>query len=458
MGNESHTQEKGAGTAWNSRRQVLKAVGASSAVALAGCTGGENGTGDEAPMGNYPIEGDTAVYGYHGPLSGALAPDGVEQERGFELAIDHLNNGGGWVDELDALSGDGVLGYEIDYVTGDSAGDEETSIDNIERMIDRDGIQFWTGGVSSGVCQALQPIAQREHVPFFSSISQDNEITGENCHRYHFRPSIGAELTARGLAEVLPDLLGEDREYYQIYLDYSYGISNRDSMQSYMEDYGWEEQGATAMPFGELDHSTAVADLDDSGADVLIYTTFGEAMANGLNQLDDAGLLDDLDIIIPLISAFSMEPAGGNAEGVIGATNWHANASDELDGQAAELSDIFVEEYQAEYGEMPGQAAMEVYDNVMVYSSAVESAETFHPQTVVEELEGFSWEHGIGAMEFRECDHQAQRPVYVCEGLSEEEQEETGLYLDLLEIVPGEDAIYDCDQFPASECDMPGYQ
>ncbi|RQG99403.1 ABC transporter substrate-binding protein [Natrarchaeobius oligotrophus] len=463
MGNESHTQENGAGTASNSRRHVLKAIGASGAVALAGCAGEGNGNGngtgngngngadDHAPIGNYPIEGDTAMYGWHGPLSGILAPDGEEQERGFELAIDHLNNGGGLVDHYDPLSGDGVLDYEIDYVTGDSAGDEETSIDNVERMIDRDNIQFWTGGVSSGVCQALQPIAQRERVIQLTSISHAGPITGENCERYSFRPSMSARTSAEALAATLPDLLGDDVDFFQIYLDYSYGISNRDSMTELMEGQGWNEIGQSAIAFGESDHSSQIADLDEADPDVLVFTTFGTAMADGISQMQEAGVAEDIDIVVPLLSAFSMEPAGGDAEGVIGTANWHPLRGDEL-------SETFVDAYMDEYDELPGQAAYEVYDNVLHYSAAVENAGTFHPPTVVRELEEFEWNLAMGEMAYRECDHQASRPVYVCRGVSESEQQETGTYLELVEEVSPEDSSYDCDIEPAASCEMSEYE
>lgn len=449
MGRDSHTQEgrTGGSASSNTRRTLLKAIGASGAISVAGCLGGDG----EEPVGNYPIDGDTAMYGFNGPLSGILAPDGEEQERGFELAIDHLNNGGGLVDEWDLLSGDGVLDYEIDYVTGDSAGDEETSIENVNRMIDRDNIQFWTGGVSSGVCQALQPIAQQERIVQLTSISHASPITGSNCERYSFRPSMSARTSAEALASTLPDLLGDDLDFFQIYLDYSYGISNRDSMTELMEDQGWNEVGASAMPYGESDHSSQIADLDEADPDVLVFTTFGTAMADGLSQMQDAGVAEDIDIVVPLLSAFSMEPAGAAAEGVIGTANWHP-----LRGDA--MSEAFVSAYEDEYGELPGQAAYEAYDNVLHYSAAVESAETFHPPTVVEELEQFEWELAMGEMAYRECDHQASRPVFVCQGVSEEEQQETGTYLELVEEVDPEVASYDCETVPASECEMSEYE
>ena len=89
---------------------------------LSGCSEGGNGGdggdgGEDYPsLGNYPIEGDTATFGFNVPQSGPYSSEGEDELRGYELAVEHLNNGGGWVDEWDDLSGDGVLDYEIDFV------------------------------------------------------------------------------------------------------------------------------------------------------------------------------------------------------------------------------------------------------------------------------------------------------------------------------------------------------
>ncbi|RLM48550.1 twin-arginine translocation signal domain-containing protein, partial [Halorubrum sp. Atlit-28R] len=102
------------------RRDVLKATGAvgtAGLAGLAGCTGGGDGGGgdggggsdggggdggdggDDYPaLGNFPIEGDTATFGFNVPQSGPYASEGEDELRAYQLAVKHLNEGGGWVD------------------------------------------------------------------------------------------------------------------------------------------------------------------------------------------------------------------------------------------------------------------------------------------------------------------------------------------------------------------------
>jgi len=65
-----------------SRRSILKQAGATGALGLAGTAGcsGDGGGGDgddEYPaLGNYPIDGDTATFGFNVPLSGPYSSEG----------------------------------------------------------------------------------------------------------------------------------------------------------------------------------------------------------------------------------------------------------------------------------------------------------------------------------------------------------------------------------------------
>lgn len=433
---------------WPRRRTVLKSTAGIGAIGLSGLAGCLST--DEETIGNYPPDGDEVVYGFNGPLTGGLAPDGDDQLQGFRLAIDHLNNGGGLVDEIDLLTGDGVLDYEVDHEEADSGGDADTAIDNFERMVDRDNIQFLGGGMSSAVTMALQPEAQRHKVPFIGGNSTSSGISGENCSRYYFHPSFHAEIIGMAAGDLLPDVLGDDRELFHIYMDYSYGQSNRDAVRDHLTTEGdgpWEDLGGAAIAEDETDHSSQISDLDDSGADVLHFASFGEFAASGLSQMRDAGVLEDVDVFIPHVSEFTLDPLGTDAEGVYGMEPWNPYIDNEM-------TEIFVEAYEDEYDTTPTQSSYHTYDCVLHYSAAVEENESFFPPDVVRTLEEFEWEYSWGSCRYRECDHQVERPWFLVEGVGDDRAEELGVRTEVIEQT--DPLIYDCDSYPGNECDMDG--
>ncbi len=441
-----------------SRRDVLKTAGAAGAAGLAGlagCLEGDgNGNGDsEFPsLGNYPIEGDTAIFGWNVPQTGPYQEEGADQLRAYELATDHLNNGGGWVDMWEDLSGDGVNGYEIDYVTGDTATDADTSRESAERMIQRDEVIMFSGGSSSATAVAQQSLAQRERVQYMCCLTHSNDTTGQDCVRYSFREMFMAYMTGQALAPIVVDDFGEGLDFYQLYADYTWGQTQEDSMRQFFEAEGWNEIDSVATPLGSDDYSTFLNQARDSGADVLILNHYGLDLANSLSQAVDAGIDDDMEIVVPLYNEPMADGAGDAIEGIYGTADWSAQLDDQY-------SVAFVEAFEDEYDRTPSYAARLAYSAAMLYAAAVERAGTFYPPEVIRELEDYEYDNtGMGDSIMRECDHQAMRDILVVQGYGLEQQEETGEFWEVVERSRyPEEVGYDCDEGPAAECELGEY-
>jgi ABC-type branched-subunit amino acid transport system substrate-binding protein len=339
-----------------------------------------------------------------------------------------------------------VLGYQVEGVRADTAANPETATSNIQGMIQQDNIQFWTGGMSSTVTIAMQAVAQRNYVPFMGGNSTSASISGENCSRYYFHPTFHAEIIGMAAGQLLPQVLSEDESLFHVYMDYSYGQSNRDAMEKYLVEQGpWSSAGSAAIAEGESDHQSQIQALQNSDATVVHFASFGEFAASGLSQMVDAGLTEDVEVFIPHVSAFTLDPMGSDAAGVYGMEPWNPGAD-------TAGTQPFVEAYQAEYGNAPNQSSLHTYESMMVYSAAVEKAGTFHPPTVVRTLEDFEWSLAWGDANFRECDHQVERPWYLVQGVDDARAEELGIRTEVIQQT--EPLIYNCNEFPASNCAM----
>lgn len=444
------------------RRTILKTLGVAGIGGLAGCTGGGDGGGDGTatstarqhdPIGNWPPEGDTVTLGYNADQSGPLAPEGEAGRRGFYLAIQHLNNNEGPVAMTDSLSGNGVLGHEIEGIDSDGQAQAEPSIENINRMIDRDNVQAFFGGISSTVTKAGMPIAQRKKVPYSGAISTSGGISGKDCTRYYWHKSGHSEFFGRAAGRLLPQVIGENKTMYHIYVDYSYGKSNRDAHNKYLADQGsWENLGGTSIAVGELDHSAQIADLEESGADVLIFTSFGGLARAALKQMADSGILDEIEVVIPHMTGFTIGASGPEAQGVLGFAPWVRQFAGNND-----FAGSFVEAFQSEFDTPATQSAAMAYGGVTQWAAMAEAAGTMHPPSVMRELEkGWSWNNVMGPEEYRKCDHTAERRIFLAQGLAPENRDETNYSLELVDQT--EPFIYPCDSFPASDCDIDSYE
>ncbi|WP_276273088.1 substrate-binding protein [Haloarcula litorea] len=441
-----------------SRRQLLKTAGAASTIGLtglAGCSGdgggGGGGGGSEYPaLGNFPVEGDTVTFGFNVPTSGPYSSEGQDELRAYNLAKDHLNNGGGWVDSFPDLSGDGVLGKTVESVEGDTATDADTARQSAQRMINRDNAVMISGGSSSAVAIAVQGLCQEEKVMFMACLTHSNDTTGKDCARYGFREMFNAYMTGQALAPVLEREYGSDNQFYQLYADYSWGQTVQESMNQFLTEIGWEQIDSVPTPLGTSDFSSYLSEAANSDADVLLLDHYGLDGANSVSQAVDAGLDEDMEIVVPLYNRPMAQAAGGAIEGVFGTIAWDSQIDNEP-------SNSFTQAFEEEYERVPSGPAQLAYAQTLQYAAAVERAETFYPPEVIRELEGYEYSNiGMGEELMRACDHQAQRAIPVARGLPESEQS-SGNFIEIVELTAREDVGYSCDSGPAAECELGEY-
>ncbi|WP_424002364.1 substrate-binding protein [Haloarcula salina] len=458
-----------------SRRRLLKSTGIAGVAGLtglAGCSGGDGGDGggdggdggggdggdggdgggstDYPSLGNFPVEGDTVTFGFNVPQSGPYSSEGQDELRAYQLAKKHLNNGGGWVDSFPDLSGDGVLGYTVDSVNGDTATDADTARQSASRMINRDDAVMISGGSSSAVAIAVQGLCQQEKVMFMCCLTHSNDTTGKDCVRYSFREMFNAYMTGQALAPVLESEYGSDNSFYQLYADYSWGQTQQESMNQFLSDIGWSQVESVPTPLGTSDFSSYLSEAANSGADVLVLNHYGLDGANSVSQAVDAGIDEDMEIVVPLYNRPMAQAAGGAIEGIFGTIAWDSQIDNEP-------SNTFTQAFMDEYDRTPSGPAQLAYAQTLQYAAAAERAGTFYPPEVIRQLEGYEYSNiGMGEELMRACDHQAQRAIPVARGLPESEQSD-GNFIEIVELTARDDVGYGCDSGPAAECELGDY-
>ena len=410
-----------------SRRSVLK-TGAAAGTALATPMFFSNTANAYT---NEP-KGDTVTLGFNVPQTGAYADEGADELRAYQLAVEHINaGGGGMLDTFSskALTG-GVNGKKVAFVTGDTQTKSDAARASAKRMIEKEGAVMITGGSSSGVAIAVQGLCQEAGVIFMAGLTHSNDTTGKDRRANGFRHFFNTEMTGAALAPVLKNAFGSERKAYHLTADYTWGWSQEGSIQKYTEGLGWETSAAVRTPLGAGDFSQYITPVLNSGADVLVLNHYGKDMVNSLTQAVQFGLRDkqvngkDFQIVVPLFSRLMAQGAGDNIKGIYGSTNWNWSLQDEG-------SKAFVKAFGAKYGFPPSQAAHTCYTQTVLYADACQRAGSFKPSAVGAQLEGFKFDGmGNGPTEYRASDHQCFKDVLVVQG-----KENPASKFDLLEVV-----------------------
>ncbi|HKK34718.1 MAG TPA: ABC transporter substrate-binding protein [Paracoccaceae bacterium] len=421
-----------------SRRRLLKTT----AIAGAGLAAPTIWSRPAYAYTNEPT-GSTVTLGFNVPQTGAYADEGADELRAYELAVEHINaGGGGMLDTFSskALSGGGVNGKTVEFVTGDTQTKSDAARASAKRMIERDGAVMVTGGSSSGVAIAVQGLCQEMGVIFMAGLTHSNDTTGKDKKANGFRHFFNTEMSGAALGPILEQNYGSDRNAYHLTADYTWGWSQEQSMKTYTEAIGWNTVEAVRTPLGAGDFSQYITPVLNSGADTLILNHYGRDMVNSLTQAVQFGLKDrvvngkDFVIVVPLYSRLMAQGAGEATKGIFGSTNWHWSLQDEG-------SQAFVKAFGQKYGFPPSQAAHTCYCQTILYADAAQRAGTFDPCGIVEALEDYEFDGlGNGPTLYRGADHQCFKPVLVVRG-----KENPTSQFDLLEVVdvtPTEQVMY----------------
>jgi branched-chain amino acid transport system substrate-binding protein len=439
-----------------SRRTLLKAgLGATTAGFLLRGSNPSAWAKDYPALGTFPggASGRSVFIGGVMPLTGPYSSSGKDMQLGFQLAIEHLNNGSRVTEKIPSLrKGKGVLGKKIEFQVADSETKPDPAVQAATRFIRDNNAIVLTGAVSSAVAIALEKLGQREHVIFMVANSGSNDTTGKDCQRYGFRSQLSAYMAAKALAPVLAKELGKNRKAAYLVPDYTYGHSVYDSMKEFTEKEGWKTVGEQLAPLGTTDFSSYLLNIANSGADVFINVAFGADAVASTKQAEQFDIMKKMKYVVPNISQFQAKELGAAVMGgTYGTQAWWWTEE-----QHYPLAKLFVEDFEKKNNYKPRWGASEIYLQMLVWADAVERTGTFYPVEVIKTLEAGEKVNSIyGEVWYRAGDHQMVRPVPVMVGNKPDEMRSADDFFRIIELVPGEQVM---PPLADTGCHLPSYE
>lgn len=423
------------------RRSVLKAgaAGVAGGLVMPGITNVAFAQ-DKKPLGAWPagVEGDTVAVGLTVDLTGPYSAQGEEQQRGYELAAEQLNNGAPELAKVSPLLKKGILGKQVKLLVADAETKPNTSVQSATKFIHDNKAMMISGSTSSAVAIALQKVCNREHTPYFTAISGSNETTGVDCQRYGFRPCYFAYMATQAIAPVVAKELGKDRKAAYLTPDYTYGHTTTESMVEFTEKEGWTTVTNQVHPLGAKDYSSYLINIANTDADVLVCVAYGADAVNAIKQAQQFGLLEKMKVVVPYCPAFIEVELGTELiEGVIVAQGFWWTMQEQN-----EVAKEFVAAFEKKFGQKPRDSAYYGWLAIMYWAAAVEKAGSFYPPDVVKALESNEpIETPVGTFSIRSEDHQGISNFPVMRGKKKADMQNEDDWYEIIEVVQGADVV-----------------
>jgi ABC-type branched-subunit amino acid transport system substrate-binding protein len=405
------------------------------------------GVSDQPPIGTWPdgSKGDTVNVAAAVPRTGTYAVQGEDELKGWELAVEHINNGDPLLKKIAPKVTKGLLGKKVNLLSADSAAKPNQAVQEIQTFINQNKIILMTGSTSSAVAVALNKFAQREHVLYVTGISGSNDTTGKDCVRYGFRQNFYGETAANAIGPVLLKAYGKNKKCAFMTPDYTYGHTVTKSVSEYLiKNGGWQMVTNQVSPLGATDYSSYLTNIANSGAEVLLNVNWGRDAVLSTQQAKQFGILPKMKLVIPYQIPFLAKNVGAElTEGVYAATDFWWTLEDKFP-----LAKTFVEAFRKKYGYYPEWGAENAYLSFAMWADAVEHAGTFYPPDVIKSYEaGRKLQSFVGEVYFRKEDHQLVRPVIIVRGKTPKQMRNKEDFWEVTEIVPGAPLMQKPDAF-----------
>jgi branched-chain amino acid transport system substrate-binding protein len=273
-----------------SRREMLEIAGVSSAIGLAGCTGG----GDDG--------GDTFKIGILQPLSGDSAEMGSRFQDVVGAGVTAVNDGAPELAPLAGAEGEGIQGQdgaEVEVLWSDHQGSSDVARTEAESMVQDDGVDMLTGTFFSGTTQVVSQVAQREQVPMVCGTAIGEGLTERGLDWFWQVPP-----HTRKKAESMFNFADDMNEQYDagletvaiLHQDGTFGTEVAKSTEQVVEEFGYEIAPDPISYSGDSVNSlqTELRSIEDAGADIIVHSANVRDALILLDNMETEGYYPDM--------------------------------------------------------------------------------------------------------------------------------------------------------------------
>lgn len=333
------------------------------------------------------------------PLTGAWTVYGKAHIAGFELAVKEINANGG------------VLGREIEIVVGDSKTEPRIVVEQANRLIRQERVDFLAGTFSSAERNAAGPVVKGANkillYPTFYE-GQEQEYHPGVCNPNIFM--FGPEPTQQVWPHLPYITETYGKKFFMIGSDYAWPRVTNMVTKRKLKELGGTVVGEQYIPFNTPQYESVLRDIRNSGADVIFHTLTGSDTVNFRQQLASAGMKDDF--ILWTVDDEEVVTSGlGPKVSANDYVSFDYFMSIDHPNNAA-----FLERFKAEFGQdaLMNTVGVAMYNAAHMAAKAIAQAGEVSTEALRANLKGMTFEDAPqGPVRMRELDNQLVLPSYL---------------------------------------------
>ncbi|MWD30134.1 ABC transporter substrate-binding protein [Aquicoccus sp. SCR17] len=327
----------------------------------------------------------------HGLSGSALEAFSKQTQTGFEMGIEYATDGSMEVN-----------GRKIELIIKDTQFKPDVARAVLAEAYGDDEVLLAVGGTSSGVTQAMLPIAEEYERILLVEPAVADSLTGPDSNRWVFKTSRNSSMDMQAQALALqPD---ENLYVATLAEDYAFG---RDGIQAFKN--ALDGTGATVVteeyvPQGTADFTAAAERMFNALKDkdgrkvILVYIAGGGDAPGKIQAMDPDRFGIEISMgghILPVLPTYTRFP------GMEGAVYYYYEAFDNP------INNWLVEQHMERFDSPPDFFTAGGMAAALAVVKALKESPSLDTEDLIETMEGMSWDTPKGEMTFRPEDHQA---------------------------------------------------
>ncbi|MEU8150969.1 ABC transporter substrate-binding protein [Nonomuraea sp. NPDC048901] len=357
-------------------------------LATAACGSGGGGGGSSAQ--------DPIKVGLIVSLTGNYTPLGSEDKKAVELAVEQINNGGG------------LLGRKVELVARDDKTAPDQGIVAYNQI--KGEIDALIGPVFSNSALAIEPLAQRDKMPYLSLAPAQEQV--EPIKSYVFvTPALSSMYAERYLQYLQATGLKTVAVAYDSKSAYS--VSGHKAMVALAPKYGVKIAVDEPYETTTSDFSPLFTHVRGSAAEALVFWGSGAPGVTAAKQYAAAGLKVPLFLTASQASKLWLEPMGAAAEGMTVQSAIGVVGEQLPDGKQKQVIEQMAKPYQQKYGYPPPQFAQDGYSAGLLLFEAIKKAGGTDKAKIQQALETMDLVTPNGRFRYSPTDHSGLSPEYI---------------------------------------------
>ncbi|MDV7142389.1 substrate-binding domain-containing protein [Tropicimonas sp. TH_r6] len=319
-----------------------------------------------------------------------------QAQTGFELGIEYATGGTGM-----------VKGQPIEIIHKDTQFKPDVARAVLAEAYGDDEVLLAVGATSSGVTKGLLPIAEEYEKILIVEPAVADSLTGPDGNRYIFKTSRNSSMDMQAQALALkPD---ENLHVATLAEDYAFGRDGITAFKAALDGTGANLVTEEYIPQGTTDFTASAERIFNALKDkdgrkvILIYIAGGGDPMGKIKAMQPERFGIEISMgghILPVLPTYKQVP------GMEGAIYYY------YESPQNEVNDWLVATHQERFDSPPDFFTAGGMAAALAVVKALETADDWETEALIEAMEGMSWETPKGTMTFRPEDHQALQSMY----------------------------------------------